>query len=61
MDRYIKRLVQDNSNDQELGAKVRAYVLNDRKCCGKKENKKMYVDGIGNKYPQCGKCGRLLI
>lgn len=61
MDRHILKLVKDTPNDQDLGAKIRAYVFNSKRCCSKKKNKSVYIDGIGNKWPQCKECGRLLI
>ena len=38
MDNKLKQLVKNNPNDTELGAKVRAYLENNKVCCDDKKN-----------------------
>jgi hypothetical protein len=52
---------KETPNDQEFGAKVREYLNNNRTCCDKEENMGIYIDGEGHTFPQCKKCGKILI
>lgn len=61
MNQHIKKLVKDNPNDQDLGAAIREYVSSKNTCCDKEIYQSIYIDAKGKEWPQCRKCGTLLI